>query len=184
MTKTFLHQLHSSPIASKIRTIALAIMLGLGAAFTVGSNAQATEEVNISDGYAVHGYDVVAYFTVGAPTRGSDQFTAEYQGATYRFASADNRDRFAADPAKFAPQYGGYCAFGTAMGRKFDGDPTRWRIIDGKLYLNLNKKVQQRWLTDTPGFIRGAEHNWPIIVSLTDGQLASNPPAGLTLGAI
>ena len=117
------------------------------------------------------------------PTKGNDQFTLEYQGATYRFASAANRDKFAADPATYAPQYGGYCAFGTAVGRKFDGDPTAWRIVDGKLYLNLNKNIQQRWLTDTPGFIRGADHNWPIIVSLTDGQLASNPPVGLTLGA-
>ena len=168
-----------------IRTfvVALATILVPVATFAVTHGAQAAEEVNISDGYAVHGYDVVAYFTVGAPTRGSDQFTTEYQGAKYRFASAGNRDRFAADPAKFAPQYGGYCAFGTAVGRKFNGDPTVWRIVDGKLYLNLNKKIQQRWFTDIPGFIRGADHNWPIIVSLTDGQLASNPPAGLTLGA-
>ncbi len=184
MANTILQRLHPSPIANKIKVVALAIMLGLGATLAMGSTAQAAAEVNVNDGYAVHGYDVVAYFNVGAPTQGRDQFTAGYQGATYRFASADNRDRFAADPAAFAPQYGGYCAFGTAMGRKFDGDPTAWRIVDGKLYLNLNKKVQQRWFTDIPGFIRGAENNWPIIAGLTDGQLESNPPAGLTIGAI
>ena len=175
---------HMLRTASTIRTIALATILALAATFAVTHGAQAVEEVNIKNGYAVHGYDVVAYFAVGAPRSGSDRFIAAYQGATYRFASAANRDRFAADPAKFAPQYGGYCAFGTAQGRKFDGDPNAWRIVDGKLYLNLNKKVQQIWLTDTPGFIRGADHNWPIIVSLTDGQLESNPPVDLTLGAI
>ena len=184
MTNSIRQQRQASAVAGKIQVIALAIMLGLGAALTFGSNAQAAAEVNVNDGYAVHGYDVVAYFTVGAPTEGRDQFTAAYEGATYRFASAENRDRFAADPAAFAPQYGGYCAFGTAVGRKFDGDPTLWRIADGKLYLNLNKKVQQSWFTDVPGFIRGAENNWPIIAGLTDGQLESNAPAGLTLGAI
>jgi len=183
MTNSIRQQRQASAVASKIHVFALAIMLGLGAALTFGSNAQAAAEVNVNNGYAVHGYDVVAYFTIGAPTEGRAQFTAEFQGATYRFASADHRDRFAADPAAFAPQYGGYCAFGTAMGRKFDGDPTAWRIVDGKLYLNLNKTIQQRWFSDIPGFIRGAENNWPIIVSLSDGQLDSNPPAGLTLGA-
>lgn len=184
MANTILQQLHPSPIASKIRTIALAIMLGVGAALTAGSGVQAAEEVNINDGYAVHGYDVVAYFTVGQATEGNDQFIAEYQGAQYRFASAENRDRFNEDPAKYAPQYGGFCAFGTSVGRKFDGDPNAWRIVDGKLYLNLNKKVQARWLQDPEGYIRGADHNWPIIASLPDAQLASNPPEGLTQGAI
>ena len=184
MANTILQQPHPSPIASKIRTIALAIMLGLGAALTVGSNAQAAEEVNINDGYAVHGYDVVAYFTVGQPTEGNDQFIAEYQGARYRFASAAHRDKFAADPATYAPQYGGYCAFGASVGRKFDGDPNVWRIVDGKLYLNLNKKIQARWLQDPEGYIRGANHNWPIIANLADAQLESNPPEGLTQGVI
>lgn len=184
MTMNALKMPHRFRAASTIRTIALATILALVATFAMTHGAQAVEEVNIKNGYAVHGYDVVAYFTQSKPTKGNDQFTLEYQGATYRFASADNRDRFAADPAKFAPQYGGFCAFGTSVGRKFDGDPNVWRIVDGKLYLNLNKKVQQRWLTDTPGFIRGADHNWPIIVSLPDAQLVSNPPEGLTQGAV
>jgi YHS domain-containing protein len=184
MTNNILPQPHLSLIVSKIRTIALAIMLGLGAALTVGANAQAAEEVNISDGYAVHGYDVVAYFSVGQPTEGNDRFTADYQGATYRFASADHRDNFVSDPAKYAPQFGGFCAFGTSVGRKFNGDPNVWRIVDGKLYLNLNKKIQARWLQDSAGYIRGANHNWPLIASLADAQLESNPPEGLTQGVI
>ncbi len=124
-----IHTTHS------LRRIALAVVLGLSAALSGIHGALAVQEVNVNDGYAVHGYDVVAYFTVGAPTLGNDRFIAEYQGVAYRFASADNRDRFAADPAAYAPQYGGYCAFGTAFGRKFDGDPLAWRIVDGELYL-------------------------------------------------
>lgn len=70
------------------------------------------------------------------------------------------------------------------MGRKFDGDPTAWRIVENKLYLNLNKKVQQRWLADIPGFIKGAENNWPIIEAIADESLEANPPEGLTAGAL
>ena len=172
-----------SPIVHKIRELALAITVGLGVVLAAAAGAEAATEVNVNDGYAVHGYDVVAYFTRGEPTKGDDRFSFEYLGATYRFTSAGNRDRFAADPAAYAPQYGGYCAFGTAMGRKFDGDPHAWRIIDGKLYLNVNKTVQARWLTDTAGFIRGANHNWPLIAGLSDTRLAANPPQGLTQGA-
>ncbi len=184
MNQTLSQHQQSFSIATKVRTIALALMVVIAAAIAATSGAQAAQEVNINDGYAVHGYDVVAYFTVGQPTVGNNQFTSDYQGATYRFASAAHRDKFAVDPAKYAPQYGGFCAFGTSVGRKFDGDPHAWRIVDGKLYLNLNKKVQARWLQDPEGYIRGAEHNWPIIASLSDAQLVANPPEGLTQGAI
>lgn len=149
-----------------------------------GFAARGAEDVNIVDGYAVHGYDVVAYFTEGEPTTGTDSYTAEYNGASYRFASAKNLNLFKASPAQYAPQYGGYCAFGTAFGRKFDGDPTAWRIVDGRLYLNLNKNVQARWLKDPEGFIRGANNNWQIIKDISDAQLVSSQPAGLTNGAL
>ena len=172
------------PSGGLLRAIGTAVIgVGLALATLVGA-AQAETEVNINDGYAVHGYDVVAYFTIGQPTKGSDAFQATYDGATYRFASAEHRDIFTADPAKYAPQYGGYCAFGTAMGRKFDGDPYAWKVVDDRLYLNLSKKVQERWLGDIPGFIRGADNNWPVIRSIADASLESSPPAGLTQGAI
>ena len=135
MTRTVLHHQQMPWITNKVRTIALALLFAVGAAVTAASGAQVVQEVNINGGYAVHGYDVLAYFTVGEPTKGDDRFTADYQGARYRFASAENRDSFKADPAKYAPQYGGFCAFGTSVGRKFDGDPHAWRIVDGKLYL-------------------------------------------------
>ncbi len=163
--------------AQVLAALAVAV-LAMGA-----SGVQAADEVNIVDGAAVHGYDVVAYFTDGKPVQGSADFTAKHDGATYRFSSAQNRDRFAADPAAYAPQYGGYCAFGTAMGRKFNGDPHAWAIVDDKLYLNLNKNVQARWKTDVPGFIKGADNNWPLIREIADSQLESTPPAGITEGA-
>lgn len=166
-----------------LRTLVAAALLTLGAIAVVTQPASAASEVNIVDGYAVHGHDVVAYFTEGKPVAGKDDFTAEHDGATYRFASAANRDRFNSDPAKYAPQYGGYCAFGTAMGRKFDGDPNAWSIVDGKLYLNLNKDIQARWKKNVPGFIRGADNNWPKIRTVADADLEKTPPAGVTQGA-
>ncbi len=165
-----------------IQAAGLSAMLIVGFVIALVQSANAASEVNIVDGYAVHGYDVVAYFADGEPTPGIDAFTATHDGATYRFASADNRDRFAADPASFAPQYGGYCAFGTAMGRKFDGDPNAWAIVDGKLYLNLNKTVQARWKEDVPGFISVANNNWPLIRSIVDGELEAAAPAGVKIG--
>jgi len=147
--------------------------------------AHAVDPVFSADGAAIRGYDPVAYFTVGAPTPGSAEFVAEHDGATYRFASAANRDLFNADPEHYAPQYGGFCAFGAAMGRKFGADPTAWRVVDGKLYLNLNKEIQQRWVVDIPGFMRGANHHWGIIESIEDAKLADETmaPKGLTIGA-
>lgn len=143
----------------------------------------AAEQVNINNGYAVHGYDVVAYFTKGEPTPGVDEFTAEHEGATYRFASAEHLATFEENPAAYAPAYGGFCAFGTAMGRKFDGDPYAWKIVDDKLYLNVNQSVQERWEGDIPGFVKGADNNWPLIQAVADKELEASPPEGLTLGA-
>lgn len=135
------------------------------------------------DGLALRGYDPVAYFTEGAPTPGSTTYTASFEGATYRFVSAANQETFEADPARYVPAYGGYCAFGTAMGRKFDGDPQVWKIVDGTLYLNLNQGVQNRWEGNIPGFVTNADHNWTLIEDVADAALASQPPAGIRLGA-
>ena len=184
MTQLLSHSPQTSGIAGKLRSLGLALMLAVGGAAAAASAAQPVGEVNVNGGYAVHGYDVVAYFTAGQPAEGDDRYTAEYEGAQYRFASAEHRDTFKQDPAKYAPQYGGFCAFGTSVGRKFDGDPHAWRIVDGKLYLNLNKSIQAKWLQDTAGYIRGADNNWPIIAGVPDAELEANPPEGLTLGAV
>ena len=170
-------------ITNALRGALLSVGLAMAFVPATAQVATAETEVNIVEGYAVHGYDVVAYFTKGKPVAGDDRYTAEYEGATYRFSSAEHRDTFTSDPATYAPQYGGYCAFGTAMGRKFDGDPNAWAIVDNKLYLNLNKNIQARWKENVPGFIKGAENNWPLIRSVADASLEASSPAGVTIGA-
>ena len=129
-------------------------------------------EVNTNaNDLALKGYDTVSYFTKGTPTKGSDKYSAAYNGAIYHFSSAENRDLFKSEPSKYAPQYGGFCAFGVTMNRKFDTDPTAWHIRDNKLYLNLNKDVQKKWSTDIPGYIATAQVQWIDIKGLTEEQI-------------
>lgn len=140
------------------------LALGSALAFSLATSALAGTEVNVTPtGLALRGNDPVAYFTVGKPTLGDFEITSEYEGATYRFASAENKALFDADPAKYAPQYGGYCAFGTAFGKKFDGDPNVWKIVDDKLYLNLAPAIQARWNEKTAELIEQANTEWPSI---------------------
>ncbi|MEM6624418.1 MAG: YHS domain-containing (seleno)protein [Pseudomonadota bacterium] len=115
-------------------------------------------------GTAIDGTDPVAYFTEGRPVEGSSEFTHDWNGATWRFASAENRDLFAANPEQYAPQYGGYCAWAVAQGYTASTDPTAWKIVDGKLYLNYNASVQSRWEADVPGHIASANGNWPAVL--------------------
>ena len=121
-------------------------------------------DVYADRGGAIRGYDPVAYFTDGRPVKGSPQFTHQWRGATWHFASAENRDRFAAAPEKFAPQYGGYCAYGVAQGYAVSIDPAAWSIVDGKLYLNYSRSVREDWNKDIPGYIRKANANWPGVL--------------------
>jgi YHS domain-containing protein len=114
---------------------------------------------------AVGGYDPVAYFTQGKPVKGDGKFTVTCRGATWRFASADNLAKFKANPAAYAPQYGGYCAWAVAQGYTASGDPRNWKIVDGKLYLNYNDDIQARWEKNIPGFIASANKNWPRVLS-------------------
>ena len=134
--------------------------------FGLALGAHAAGESNLdASGLALQGYDPVAYFTDQRPVRGKADFTARHEGATYRFSSAANRDAFAAAPAKYAPQYGGYCAFGAASGYKAPIQPDAWTVVDGKLYLNYNQSVRRQWSSDIPGNIRKADANWPTIRS-------------------
>ncbi|MCA8927691.1 MAG: YHS domain-containing protein [Alphaproteobacteria bacterium] len=115
------------------------------------------------DGLALKGYDPVAYQTEGAAVPGKAAFTATHDGATYRFASAGNRDAFAADPARYTPAFGGYCAMAMVFAKKVDTDPTAFRVVDGQLYLNFNQAVRDRWLQDVPGNIAKANANWSVV---------------------
>ena len=121
-------------------------------------------EVNAdAAGLVIRGYDPVAYFKEGRPVPGRSDISVEYGGAKYLFSSTANRDAFNADPEKYVPQYGGYCAFGVAMGKKFDIDPGSWRVVDGKLYFNLNPSILEKWSADAKGYITKSEKNWPQI---------------------
>ncbi|BBK32429.1 YHS domain-containing protein [Stella humosa] len=122
---------------------------------------------------AIRGYDPVAYFTQGAPTPGRADITADHAGATYRFASAGNRDAFRTDPARYLPAYGGFCAMGTALGRKVDGDPQQWRIVDDRLYLNYDANVAHHWAQHIPQNTFAADGKWLFIRSVPAGSLAN-----------
>jgi len=114
---------------------------------------------------AIKGYDTVAYHSDGAAVKGSKVFTYQWKGAVWRFASAGNRDRFGADPEKYAPQYGGYCAWAVSQGTTAGVDPKVWKIVGGKLYLNYDDAVQAKWEMDVPGNIEKADKNWPAVLN-------------------
>lgn len=120
---------------------------------------------------AIKGYDTVSYFSTGKPVQGSTKFTATYKDAIYQFSSEKNRDLFRSAPERYAPQFGGYCAMGVALDKKLDTDPLAYKIVDGKLYLNLNSDVQKKWLSDVPGHINTAENNWIDIRIKTVAEL-------------
>lgn len=117
------------------------------------------------DGVAIAGADPVAYFTQSDYIPGSDGFTHDWEGATWHFASAENRDLFAANPEAYAPEYGGFCAWAVSQGSTAPIDPTAWKIVDGKLYLNYSDGIQKKWSKDIPGNIAKADQNWPAVLA-------------------
>lgn len=129
------------------------------------AQAQAVRYFVDGSGLAIRGTDPVAYFTQGGPVAGSSEFTHNWNNAIWQFASAENRDLFAANPEQYAPQYGGFCAWAVSQGYTAAIDPNAWKIVDGKLYLNFNRSVQQRWERDIPGNISKANANWPSVLS-------------------
>lgn len=148
----------------RLKTIA---SLSLGVALAGAAAAHALSPVNktLLGGLALDGYDPVAYFTDGKPVEGSKELTLEWNGATWRFASAAHRDEFKKTPEKYAPQYGGYCAWAVSQNYTADSDPEAWTIVDGKLYLNYDRKVMEKWKQDVPGNIAKADVNWPKLVA-------------------
>lgn len=123
-----------------------------------------TSEINVDErGVALGGYDPVAYFDSGKPTRGLGTLSASYGGARYLFASAAHRRAFLANPRKYVPEFGGFCATGTAFGEKVDVDPETGKVVNGKLYLNNGPKALQIFNQDTPGIIGKAQANWPVV---------------------
>lgn len=140
------------------------VILAFGFVLAVAGSvfAQKSEIFMTSDG-AIKGYDPVAYFKAGKAVKGDAKFAFTWKGANWLFANQQNLDLFKANPEKYAPQYGGYCAYGTAKGRKAPIDPQAWTVLDGKLYLNYDSDVKATWDKDRPGYIQKADKNWPMI---------------------
>lgn len=147
---------------------ALWIWLAVGA-FTVGKTSPTLAEKVISapqvyaatkEKLAVSGYDPVAYFVAGAPTKGLPGISAMHEGVTWRFADDANKAAFLADPAKYAPQYGGYCAYAVSQGYTASADPNAWEIVDGKLYLNYNRSVAASWSKQARDYIKTGDSHW------------------------
>lgn len=137
---------------------------------TIVGSATAGDEFHHST-LAVSGYDVVSYHTGEKPQRGNGNHVARHEGVTYLFVNEENRRAFERDPSRYVPAYGGFCAFGVSVGKKFVGDPDVWRLVDGRLYLNLDTKIQQEWAKDVPGNIRKANAKW--------GGIQDKDPASL-----
>jgi hypothetical protein len=118
---------------------------------------------NVQDSFVLKGFDAVAYFQQGKAIPGNNNFTYKWQDVNWRFSTAENRNLFIKNPEKYAPQYGGFCAWAVSRGYTAPIDPNAWKIVDGKLYLNVNLDTQKRWEKDIPGNIQKADQNWPGI---------------------
>jgi YHS domain-containing protein len=145
------------------------IILQLALALALSGAAWAGPQYIDGSKYAVSGYDTVSYFDLkqsaigtpqASPLPGKASITADHNGVKFAFATEENRKRFLANPAKFAPQYDGHCAFGVAKGGKVPGNPKLWRIVGGKLYLNIKDTVVSQWEADIPGNVKSAGKNW------------------------
>ncbi len=148
----------------------IAIILSL--VFFSCAKSPPISQVNVtSEGVAIKGYDPVAYFTDSRPVRGMPEFKYVWKSAEWRFASSDHLEMFKKDPEKYAPRYGGYCAYAISQGKTADIDPEAWTIYEGKLYLNLDKDVQKLWEKDMQEYIRKADENWPRMLSKNKGGL-------------
>ena len=123
----------------------------------------AEARVNAEGGVAIRGIDPVAYHLEGRPVPGRPDFAHAWGGATWHFANAANRDLFAADPARYAPAYGGFCAYAVARGYTAQIDPAAWRVVEGRLYLNYDLRTRTLWARDIPGEIARADRNWPAL---------------------
>lgn len=129
-----------------------------------GSTAEAeAAKVNARDGVAIDGYDPVAYFADGRPVPGRPEHSVEHGGVRWLFSTEAHRDAFLADPERYRPQYGGFCAYAVANGQFAKIDPEAWSIEGGRLYLNYDLSIRDRWLGDVDGYIRRADENWPAM---------------------
>ncbi len=149
------------PESSLFRWGAAALMLGLAVLAVAADQGPINADKN---GIAVKGYDPVAYFVQNTAVKGKEELSFAWGSATWRFASEENRSLFQSDPQRYAPQYGGYCAYAMASGELADIDPRAWKIVQDKLYLNFNRRIQKKWEEDIPGYIEKADKYWPDVL--------------------
>ena len=142
-----------------MKRILISVVLSVIIVVTYGQRS----EVFAPDGKAIKGYDPVAFFKASKAVPGADSLAYEYKGAKWLFSSRENLNLFKASPDQYAPQFGGYCAYGTAEGHKAPTQTDTWSIVDGKLYFNYNQKVKSLWVKDQPALIQKANVNWPQI---------------------
>lgn len=142
------------------------ILKSIAAIALLSASAFAGDLVNVSGASkaAVSGYDTVAFFTDSKPVNGSPFIAADYQGATYYFATEEHKKLFTENPEKYAPQFGGFCAYGVALGKLFPVDINTWQVRDAKLYLNLNPDILKKFNEDLGGNVAKADKNWPGLV--------------------
>lgn len=162
MTHPLANYLHPSLRLSVLGLLALA-----SSAFAADPNVFATKHG------AIRGIDVVAYFNLEPGAKavaGKDAHSYEWNGATWKFATEENREKFIEDPEKYAPQYGGYCAFAVSHGFTKPVNTNAWQIVDNKLYLNLSKGVRKKWAKDIPGHISSADNNWPHVLTACEAH--------------
>lgn len=152
MSFTFANVMRTALMIALIATVTVVVRPASAAVDPINKNIFGT---------ALKGYDAVAYFKQSKPVKGKDEFRHDWMGAKWYFASSANRDEFAQNPEKYAPQFGGYCAWAVAHNYTASIDPEAWRIVDGKLYLNYSKDVQKKWEANIPGFIKAGNENWP-----------------------
>ncbi len=157
----FMHKMASALKSSGRSLTLLALIIFAGSAHA----AKDPIYTSLFNNEAAGGYDVVSYFTEAAPVEGSEKFKTEYMDADWYFASQENLDLFLANPEKYAPQYGGYCAYAAALGSTAKGDPLQYHIHEDKLFLNINKDIRQKWLGDKINYIEKADKAWPDILN-------------------
>ena len=149
-----------------ITSLASALVLSVSALTHAGHDTETD-----ANGVILAGHDAVAYFKQGKPVEGSAKYTATYNDAIYRFSNKDNRDAFNEDPARYAPQYGGFCAYGMTFGKKFEIDGKAFEIVEGKLYVNKNRSVYEAWKKDVPTHLQQANSQWPKVENTAASDL-------------
>lgn len=153
-------------VTQSTKQLVAVFVLGFSAFSYAGADTETDD-----NGVILAGHDVVAYFTKGKPVVGSADYTAVYNDAIYRFSSRKNRNTFTKNPEKYAPQYGGFCAYGMTFGKKFEIDGKAFEIVDGKLFVNKNLSVYQTWKKDIPTHISEANSEWTAVENVNADDL-------------